>query len=40
MKNEIIHGKIIIGEDVIEYEEEVRSKQGFIFFWFKRPDFY
>lgn len=35
MKNEIIHGKIIIGEDVIEYEEEVRSKQGFIFFGLK-----
>jgi hypothetical protein len=32
MKNEIIHGKIIVGEDIIEYEEEYRVPQGFIFF--------
>lgn len=35
MKNEIIHGKIIIGEDIIDYEEEYRSKQGWIFFGLK-----
>lgn len=32
MKNEIIHGKTIIGEDIIEYEEEYRSPYGYIFF--------
>lgn len=39
MKNEIIHGKIMSAEDIVDYEEEYRSRNGFFFFGLREQIF-
>lgn len=39
MKNEIIHGKILLIEDIIDYEEEYRSENRYFFFGLRERTF-
>lgn len=39
MKNEIIHGKILLIKDMIDYEEEYRLRNGYFFFGLKERIF-